>query len=122
MYRSQSFGSEETNGAIVNPDAGTPALATRTSTGPKRSATAFTRSSTCARSVTSATPGIAVPPRSTIVVTVDPARSGDKSLTTTAAPCSAKRQAIPAPTPWPAPVTRATRPDRSNMVKLLRNR
>src|SRR5437763_13747318 len=79
----------------------TPALLTRTSTGPVRSA----RVATAAASVTSHTSARPAPPRSAQPAAVFSAASASTSAQITVAPVAAQAAAVAAPIPLPAPVT-----------------
>src|SRR6185295_4739806 len=83
----------------------TPALLTRTSTGPVRAA----RAATASGSVTSQPSARPVPPASPHSAAVFSAASRSMSAHTTVAPRTAKAAAVARPIPLPAPVT-TTRP------------
>src|SRR5688500_15061905 len=95
---------------------GTPALLTSTSTGASRDAIDATPAFTASGEVTSNGAATARPPPVSISLATCSARSAWRSLIATAAPRAASARAIPAPTFCPAPVTRATFPERSNIT------
>ena len=101
MIRSQSAGSESTNGPPVSQ----PALLTSTSMRPNRSVTCRTIASTDSRDVTSARMATAPAP---MVSAVSLAAASLTSVTTTVAPSAAIFAAMALPMPWPAPVTTQT--------------
>ena len=101
MTRSQSAGSESTNGAALSQ----PALLTRTSIRPNCLRTCSTIASTESREVTSVRMPTAPPPMTSAVSL---AVASLMSVTTTVAPSAASFAAMALPMPCPAPVTMAT--------------
>src|SRR5262245_43623646 len=113
--RAKTSGSSSQIGAL----AVMPALLTRMSTPPKRSAASAIMSSTAPKSVTETGLAIARPPAAAISAATAaagpascPAPSVDvpRSFTITAAPSAASCSAVARPMPRPAPVTTAVRP------------
>ena len=113
MTRSQSAGSESTNGPALSQ----PALLTRTSIRPNCSRTCSTMASTDSREVTSVRMPTAPPPMASAVSL---AVASLMSVTTTVAPSAASFSAMPRPMPWPAPVTMAILLSSFPMAVLLR--
>src|SRR5690349_11978282 len=96
----------------IVPTCATPALLTRTSSGPYRSSTAAkARVTSCCRE-TSHAKASAVPPAARIDSSVSSA--GETSMIPTCAPRAAKSRAIACPIPEPPPVTIAVRPARGS--------
>src|SRR4249919_2340106 len=110
MTRSQSAGSESTNGPTLSQ----PALLTNTSIRPNCRCTSPTIASTDARAVTS--PGMPTPPTA---AAVSFAVTSLTSVTTTVAPSAASFSAMPRPMPCPAPVTIAIFPSNVPIVVSL---
>ena len=88
----------------------TPALLTRMSGGPSRSAISATADRTASPSVTSTLQPAAVPPAAVISSTTAATPAAVRSSTATLAPSSANRWAVARPMPIAAPVITATRP------------
>src|SRR4051812_2635105 len=88
----------------------TPALFPSASRRPNESSAVAKHLSAVSRVEMSPEHDTARPPAARISPTVTSARSSVMSLTTTCAPSSANRRAMPWPMPLPAPVTMATRP------------
>jgi hypothetical protein len=108
--RSKS-GSVTCSAAFLGPR---PALFTRMSRCPNRSVTAWTDRPTWSRSVTSIWRGSAVLPSASTSPAMSPAPPASRSPRATSAPAAARATAMARPRPRPAPVTKATRPSRSN--------
>ena len=89
-----------------------PALLWAQSRRPQRSTASATAASTWPSSVTSAAKPTASPPSATMAAATASAPPRSMSTTTTRAPSVAKRRAVAAPMPPPAPVTSATSPSR----------
>ena len=104
MTRSQSAGSESTNGLALSQ----PALLTSTSMWPNCRCTWATIASTDSREVTSAQIPTAPIPTPFTASAVSLAVASLRSVTTTVAPSAASFSAMPRPMPCPAPVTIAT--------------
>ena len=101
----------------------TPALLTRMSTRPHALSARAAISETCSKSATSAGSAIAVPPPARISSTTLMALSKGgppRSLTTTFAPRAASPRACERPRPEPAPVTMATLPSKSIVMRFPR--
>ena len=103
----------QTSGGVSSSRLATPpakALWTMTSSPPKRSTVSATHASIGARSVTSVTMHSAVPPAARMASATGSPVAARRAAMTTLAPSAASLRAMPSPTPWPAPVTMATRP------------
>ena len=105
-----SFGSTSVIRLVIS----TPALLTRMSSPPKSEAAAVVAFSQLASSVTSRCTKPCPSPLSESA-TFSPA-SSCRSAMTTRAPLAARAWAMPSPSPWAPPVTRAVRPVRSRSV------
>ena len=112
-WKSASLVSSRTPSVMI------PALFTMTSMRPCAETVLATSASTSPFCETSTSRPVARPPESVIAATVSWALSVFRSAHTTIAPASASREADARPMPRPAPVTTATRPDRSNVSAMV---